>query len=224
MVGEAGGKFKTLPGAENPNRETRNPSGDGQGVFWVSRQGRPDSTFPRSARILRAVTEPLTWRTSKPPRIVLEVKGMHRARSPLASHGHTPSTCRVPVGPGGAWRWGAAAVLLAAMTLAGCQTKKTYRQPDAGWHSADFRTVLGRVRKTSDDPAVWLLRFGTPSEPYQGEFALTVPADAPNRLAGYTGGEMVEVKGHLLDKPTTDAYNGRWLVVDSIQMWVNYKQ
>jgi hypothetical protein len=41
---------------------------------------------------------------------------------------------------------------------------------------------------------------------------------------GYSGGEPVEIRGHLLSDATADAYSGRWYVVDSIQLWSEYRQ
>lgn len=120
------------------------------------------------------------------------------------------------------------AALLTALALGACHARKDYFEPDPGWHSPNYSTVFGRLSQqpgpTSDSPPVWVLRFGAATGQYKGEFALTAPKDAPQRLAGYSGGEMVQVKGRLLGEATTDAFNGRWYVVDSIQLWTNYRQ
>ncbi|HEY4330052.1 MAG TPA: hypothetical protein VGN88_09985 [Phycisphaerae bacterium] len=116
--------------------------------------------------------------------------------------------------------------MLCILALTGCKARKDYPEPNQGWHSGNYSAVYGRLQKiggaTADDPPTWTIRFGTGQEPYQGQFALY--AADPRRLTGYAGGEAVEVKGHLLDEPTTDAFNGRWYVVDSIQLWTTYRQ
>jgi len=118
----------------------------------------------------------------------------------------------------------AVSLLLAALGVAGCQTRKTYQEPDIGWHAGNFSTIFGRLQRvpgpTADSKPYWVVRFGRRDEPYEGELALT--PEGP--LVGYSGGEAVEIKGHFLGQPTTDAFNGRWYVVDSIQMWSSYKQ
>ena len=110
----------------------------------------------------------------------------------------------------------------AAVAVAGCKAKRTYPEPAYGWHSPSFSAVFGRVRRiagaNADAPAIWVVRFGTPNDVYFGELALT-PAE---KMTGYTGGESVEIHGHLLTEATTDAYNGRWYSVDSVQLWSGY--
>jgi hypothetical protein len=112
--------------------------------------------------------------------------------------------------------------------LGACHARTDYVSPDIGWHSADFGTVFGRLQRVADAapeaPGMWVIRFGTATEPYNGELALVAPADAPYRFVGYSGGEMVQVKGRLVDRPGNDAYNGRRYEVDSIQLWTSYKQ
>jgi hypothetical protein len=119
-----------------------------------------------------------------------------------------------------------ASALLAAGWLAitsACSTRKDFPEPYVGWHNSSYSEMFGRLQRisgpTPDDPPTWVLRFGTPGDMYGGELALT----PPERLRGYAGGESVEVKGRVLDQATTDAYNGRWYVVDSIQMWSTYR-
>ena len=120
----------------------------------------------------------------------------------------------------------AVSLLLAAGLLAGggCQARKTYQEPDVGWHAGNFSSVFGRLERVAGPTATarpyWVLRFGRRDEPFQGELALT--PEGP--LVGYAGGEMVEVKGHMLGQATSDAYNGKWYVVESIQLWSSYKQ
>jgi len=118
----------------------------------------------------------------------------------------------------------ASVVLLAALAgFPACNTRKDFPEPYFGWHNNSYSQLFGRLVRvpgpTAEDPPTWILRFGMPRDAYQGEVALT-PATS---LTGYSGGEPVHVQGHLLDKSTTDAYNGRWFVVDSIQMWSPYR-
>ncbi|HVT79120.1 MAG TPA: hypothetical protein VHM90_00570 [Phycisphaerae bacterium] len=116
-----------------------------------------------------------------------------------------------------------AVALLSLATLPACNTRKDFPEPYLGWHNPSYSQIFGRLVRlpgaNPDDPPTWLVRFGMPGDAYRGELALT-PATA---LTGYSGGEHVELKGHLLDQSTTDAYNGRWFVIDSIQMWSNYR-
>ena len=111
---------------------------------------------------------------------------------------------------------------LTAFALAACTARREFPEPAVGWHSPGFTTVYGRLQQlpgTGDNPPVWTIRFGGAGDPYSGQLALT-PGD---RMVGYTGGETVQIKGHILDQTTTDAFNGRWYVVDSIQMWSEHR-
>jgi len=113
---------------------------------------------------------------------------------------------------------------LTALLLAACQARKAFPEPNLGWHSPAFNAVFGRLQRVPaadpDAPPIWTLRFGTPNDTYQGELAL-IP---PERLVGYTGGEPVEIRGHLLPDPTPGPYNGRTYFVDSIQLFSGYRQ
>src|SRR4051812_35790677 len=117
----------------------------------------------------------------------------------------------------------AAALLAAALLAPGCSARKTYPDAAPGWHSSNYSVIFGTLRRlpgsTEDAPPVWTVRFGATDDPYRGELALT----PPERMVGYSGGERVELRGHLLNQDTTDPYNGRWFVADSIQMWAPYR-
>jgi hypothetical protein len=117
---------------------------------------------------------------------------------------------------------------LAAAALLGCSAKKRYPDPAAGWHSLDYSVVFGRLTRvpmpapdpsTPAPPPAWVLKFGEATDQYGGEFALT----PPEKLVGYSGGEPVEVRGRLMEGGTSDPYNGRWYVVDSIRMWHGHR-
>ena len=115
----------------------------------------------------------------------------------------------------------AAAILVAAP--AGCSARKRYPDPSPGWHSPDYSVVFGILRQlpgpTPDSPPVWTIRYGPDNDLHRGELAIT----PPEKMVGYSGGERVELRGHLLNQETADPYNGRWYVADSIQMWAPYR-
>jgi len=110
-----------------------------------------------------------------------------------------------------------------AFAFSACTARRDFPEPAVGWHSSSFSAVFGRLQKipgsAADAPPVWTIRFGTTQDTYQGQLALT----PPERLVGYSGDEPVEIHGHVLEQPTTDAFNGRWYVIDSIQMWSDFK-
>lgn len=116
------------------------------------------------------------------------------------------------------------AVALAGCLLSACTERQRYPDAAVGWHSPDYSVVFGRLFRvplpapdpsTPAPPPAWVLKFGETSEMYNGEIALT----PPERMVGYSGGEMVEVRGRFLDTPTSDPYSGRWYTVESIRMW-----
>jgi hypothetical protein len=118
-----------------------------------------------------------------------------------------------------------AAVVL--MMAAGCKARKDYPEPTIGSHSPNFDVVFGRLAAVaSSDPEqpIWVVRFGTRADLYQGELAL-VPAGRPT---GFSGGEPIEVRGHVLpvaaSAPSGDAFNGRRYAVDSIRLWAGYRE
>jgi hypothetical protein len=112
---------------------------------------------------------------------------------------------------------------VASFLAMGCSARRSYPEPSIGWHSPSYSVIFGRIQRVPgsnpDSPTLWTIRFADPRDAYQGELALT----PPERLTGYSGGEHVEIHGHVMQEPTTDAYKGRWYVVDSIQMWTDYK-
>ena len=118
------------------------------------------------------------------------------------------------------------ALVCGVVALAGCKARKDYPEPSLGYHSPNYNVVFGRLQKVAgrgeNAPPTWVVRFGIPSDPYQGEFALTAPS--PNFILGYSGGEPVEIHGHIFEQPTQDTFNGRWYVVESIQLWSGYRQ
>jgi hypothetical protein len=109
----------------------------------------------------------------------------------------------------------------AALAAAACNARKDFPEPDIGWHSPNFSKVFGILRllpgRNPGDKPTWVVIFGSTQDTYQGLLALTEPP------VGYAGGEPVELYGHILDQATTDAFNGRWYVVDSIQLWTEYR-
>ena len=114
-------------------------------------------------------------------------------------------------------------VLAFAATLcAGCKTRKRFPDPDPGWHSADYTVLFGRLQRVpsrvADNAPVWVLRFGMGRDAYHGEVALT-PAE---RMAGYNGGELVEVRGSLKADFNSPDYSGTGFDVQSIRIWAGY--
>ena len=109
------------------------------------------------------------------------------------------------------------------LALTACNTRKDYPEPNVGSHSPSYSSVFGRLQRIAgarpDLPPIWVLRFGNPQDAYQGELALT----PPERMTGYSGGERVEVKGHVVEQGPTPSYNSRGYVVDSIQIWSSYR-
>jgi hypothetical protein len=113
---------------------------------------------------------------------------------------------------------------LAAATLmlaAGCKTKKiVHPEVNPGWHDASFSVVFGRLQRIpaqkAGEPPVWVVRFGPPNDIYGGQLAIT----PPERIAGFSGGEQVEVRGRLRpgnEGPLT------WYEASSIKLWRNYR-
>jgi hypothetical protein len=111
----------------------------------------------------------------------------------------------------------AASLLL--LTLAACNTKKRFPEPNPGWHNDNYSVIFGRLQrvlaKNPDDPPVWVIRFGFAQERFGGEFALT----PPQRLTGYSGGELVEIHGTMRTDLGFPDYSGTWYEVHSIRMW-----
>lgn len=101
---------------------------------------------------------------------------------------------------------------------------KTYPDVLPGWHSPGFDVVFGRLaRVPSKDPAeppTWVIRYGltNTSDPYRGELAL-MPAD---KMLGYAGGELVEIRGNVDPAFKSPTYAGTWYVVSAIRIWNGY--
>src|ERR1043165_8638682 len=81
-------------------------------------------------------------------------------------------------------------VLATALLAAACTARKTYQEPNLGWHSANFGTVFGRLQRvpgpTADAKPYWVIRFGRPDEMYQGELALTPEGPMVGRSEEHT--------------------------------------
>jgi hypothetical protein len=108
---------------------------------------------------------------------------------------------------------------LLLLTLAACGSKKRYPEPLPGWHNDDFSTIFGRLQrvlaKNPEDPPVWVIRFGLLQDRFGGELALT----PPQRLTGYSGGELVEIHGTPRQDLGYPNYAGTWYEIRSIRMW-----
>jgi hypothetical protein len=113
-------------------------------------------------------------------------------------------------------------LLLGALAASGCKAKKLYPDADPGWHSPDYGVVFGRLQRKPardpDEPPLWLIRYDLGKDPYRGEFALT-PAE---KLVGYSGGEMVEIRGRIKSENAPAGYSGTWYEVHDIRIWASY--
>jgi hypothetical protein len=114
-------------------------------------------------------------------------------------------------------------IVLAMALLPACKAKKSYPDPNIGWHSADFSVVLGRLQripaKNPDDPPIWVIRFGLNRDPYQGQLAL-MPAE---KLTGYNGGELIRIRGAVDSSFQHPQFAGTWYEVTSIRIWDGYR-
>jgi len=114
------------------------------------------------------------------------------------------------------------AIVLLAMVLApaGCgKPKKFYPDLAPGWANPGYTHVFGRLQRLPareiDGQPVWLVRFDLANTPHKGEFALG-PAE---KLTGYSGGELVEIRGQINSEFASPDYAGTWYNVQSIRMW-----
>ena len=106
------------------------------------------------------------------------------------------------------------------LLLPACKAHRQYPDLTPGWHNADYTKVFGRIQRVAQtDPAakpVWIIRYGySDNDPYSGKLNL-YPDGA---LAGYSGGELVEIKGALSKEYTLPNFPGTWYKVDEIRMW-----
>lgn len=113
-----------------------------------------------------------------------------------------------------------AGVLMMAAAGAGCSAKKVYPDLTPGRHSADYHTVFGRIQRVAQKdplaPPVWIIRYGySDSDSYGGKLNLT----PPEKLTGYSGGEMVMITGSVRREMMLPGVTGTWYYVDSIRMW-----
>ena len=114
-------------------------------------------------------------------------------------------------------------VLLSAAALSGCgKARKAFPDADPGWHSRDYSIVFGRLQRIAarnpDEPPVWLIRYDLAKDRYRGEFALS----PPEKLVGYSGGEMVEIRGAIKSDSTPGTYPGSWYEIHAIRLWTSY--
>src|ERR1035437_6286475 len=88
-------------------------------------------------------------------------------------------------------------IILSITALSGCKAKNLYPDADPGGHSPSSGVVFGRPQrkpaKDPDEPPLWLIRYDLGKDRYRGEFALT-PTE---KLVGYSGGELVEIRGAI---------------------------
>ena len=110
---------------------------------------------------------------------------------------------------------------LAAFLPACGKTRKIYPDVLPGWHSGSYDVVFGRLQRVpAKDPTeapTWVVRYGlsNTSDPYRGELGL-VP---PEKMVGYSGGELVELRGNLDPSLKSPNYTGTFYVVQAIRIW-----
>ena len=115
-------------------------------------------------------------------------------------------------------------LLATLLTASSCgKARKSYPEPNPGWHSVNFSVVFGRLQrvpmKNPDDPQLWVVRYNLASDGYHGELALIPVPD----LEHYSGGELVEVHGAVATTAPKSDYPGTWYEVQSIKLWSPYK-
>ncbi len=114
-------------------------------------------------------------------------------------------------------------ITLAAFALlfsAGCGGKHRYPDPYPGWHAADYSVVFGRLQripgKSAEDPPFWVILYGFPkTDNYTGKLNLM----PPEKLIGYRGGELVELRGQLNTGYQHPDIGGTWYNVQAIRLW-----
>lgn len=128
-----------------------------------------------------------------------------------------------PSGPLSAAKLAALCTLLLAVLLlstSGCGGKKRYPDPTPGWHSADYGIIFGRLQripgKEPNDPPFWVVVYGfIKSDGYTGKLNLT----PPEKMVGYRGGELVEIRGHINTSYQHPDLSGTWYDVNAIRLW-----
>ncbi len=125
--------------------------------------------------------------------------------------------------------WSVALVLAGvAVWLGGCQTRREFPEPAAGWHAGDYGVVFGRLQRVAaadpEEPAAWAVRFGEGGEAHGGRLTLT----PGGMMTGFAGGDLVEVRGRLVGEAggggTGDTMRGIHYAVESIRLWAGYRE
>lgn len=118
--------------------------------------------------------------------------------------------------------------LASLLVLPSCQGKarKMYPDPSPGRASAGYTQIFGRLQrvpsKNPENPPVWVIRYGfSDSDAYGGRLNLA----PPEKLIGYSGGELVQINGRVVPEWTHPEFAGAWYDVQSIRAWsgVGYK-
>lgn len=110
---------------------------------------------------------------------------------------------------------------LAALLPACGKNRKIYPDVMPGWHSGSYDIIFGRLQripaKDPVDAPMWAIRYGlsNSTDPYRGELAL-VP---PEKLVGYSGGELVEIRGNIDPSLKSPNYIGTFYNVQAVRIW-----
>lgn len=115
-------------------------------------------------------------------------------------------------------------ILALCVLLSACSGKKRYPDPSPGWHAADYHVLFGRLQrvpaKNPDAPPTWIIRYGfNDADKYAGKFNIT----PPERLAGFSGGEQVQLTGAIHPEMTQPDVGGTWYQVETIRLWSSTK-
>jgi hypothetical protein len=111
---------------------------------------------------------------------------------------------------------------LASIPLASCkQPRATYPDIYPGWHNGDYSIIMGRLQRIpARDPSeapTWIIRYGLTAtdDSYNGELALS----PPGALTGYSGGELVEIRGEVDPNFKSPNYPGTFYNIRRINIW-----
>lgn len=112
-------------------------------------------------------------------------------------------------------------MLLLGLAAGGCnQPRQALPDVLPGRVSPGYEMIFGRLQRIpARDPQekpTWVIRYGlTSSDAYNGELALM----PPEALAGYSGGEPVQVRGQIDPTFKSPNYAGTFYHVREIYIW-----
>ena len=108
----------------------------------------------------------------------------------------------------GTWAF---ALLLSAMSLAGCGTRYDYPHGQPGWHSPHYHLIFGSLQTAGKRTLAIEYAPADGPDPYHGELIITPQA----AMTGFSTGEMVLLHGEVIQTGT-----GRKYYVKSARLWL----